>query len=61
MTRIVVMANKHIIADGTPQEIFQNNAVLELAKIKRPQIGQLAERLGFPDVLFCHDLINKLN
>lgn len=46
--RVVVMAHRHIIADGSVREVFQNDAVLHAAAIQKPQMGQLASSLGHP-------------
>jgi energy-coupling factor transport system ATP-binding protein len=58
--RIVVMADKHIIADGTPHEVFSDTTILDEAHIKKPRIGLLAGRLGFSNVLYQNELIEKL-
>ncbi len=59
--RIVAMAHKNIIADGTPEEVFWNEAVLAEAKIKKPLIGELAKLLGVGgNILFCDDLVARL-
>jgi energy-coupling factor transport system ATP-binding protein len=59
--RIVAMAHKNIIADGTPQEIFWNDWVLKEAKIKKPTIGELAKQLSLDgNILFCDELVAKL-
>ena len=50
--RVVVMAHRHIIADGSVREVFQNDAVLHAAAIQKPQMGQLASSLGHPDILY---------
>lgn len=44
--RIVVMAHKNILKDGSPSEIFADDAVLQEAKLKKPCAGRLAQRLG---------------
>lgn len=43
--RIIVMAHKNVIADGTPEEIFWNEEIVKEAKIRMPVIGNLARRL----------------
>ena len=59
--RIVAMAHKNIIADGTPQEIFWNERVLAEAKLKKPTIGELAKQLSLDgNILFCAELVAKL-
>ena len=44
--RVIVMAHKNIIADGTAEEIFSNDAILAEARIRRPQLAELSKRLG---------------
>ena len=44
--RVVVMANKHIIADAPKSEVFWNFPVLEKACLDQPHMSQLARRLG---------------
>lgn len=44
--RIVVMANRKIIADGTAAEVFSNDATLLEARLKRPEVAQLARDLN---------------
>ncbi len=59
--RIVAMAHKNIIADGTPQEIFWNDWVINEAKIKKPTIGELAKQLSLDgNILFCDELVENL-
>lgn len=59
--RVVVMAHRHIIADGSVREVFQNDAVLQAAAIQKPQMGQLASSLGHPDILYSEDLVKVLH
>ena len=59
--RIVAMAHKNILADGTAQEIFWNEEVVADARIKKPQIGELAQRLSLDgNILFCDELVARL-
>lgn len=53
--RIVAMAHKNIIADGTAEEIFWNEDILTESKIKKPQIGELSEMLGVEKRTLCLD------
>ncbi|MFD6443071.1 energy-coupling factor ABC transporter ATP-binding protein [Peribacillus sp. NPDC060186] len=60
-SRVVAMANKGIIADGTAREIFWNQEVVKQAKIKKTQIAELANDLGVgSDVLFRNELVELL-
>lgn len=57
--RIIVMANKHVIADGTPREIFANDEVIEESKITRTQIGEIANELNLgKSYLYVSDLVS---
>ncbi|MDD2971015.1 MAG: energy-coupling factor ABC transporter ATP-binding protein [Lachnospiraceae bacterium] len=58
--RVVVMAHGHIIADGTPAEIFAEESILSEAKIKKPQICELSTRLGLGNIMKIETLVNKL-
>ncbi|MEA5050929.1 MAG: ABC transporter ATP-binding protein [Oscillospiraceae bacterium] len=59
--RIVAMAHKNIIADGTARDVFWNEDVVADARIKKPQIGELAKKLGVSGkILFCDELVEKL-
>lgn len=44
--RVVVMAHRTVIADGTATEVFANDAILAEARLKRPEVAQLARDLG---------------
>ncbi|MEH7504473.1 ABC transporter ATP-binding protein [Neobacillus drentensis] len=60
-SRVVAMANKRIIADGTAREIFWNQEVVKQAKIKKTQIAELANDLGIGnDVLFRNELVELI-
>ena len=45
-SRVVVMANRTVIADGTATDVFGDDAILAEAKLKRPEVAQLARDLG---------------
>ena len=60
-TRVVAMANKRIIADGTPRDIFWDQQILDQSRIKKPQIGQLANMLGLDgQILYGDELVARL-
>lgn len=44
--RVVAMADGEIVADGPPEEVFCNAAVMERASLKPPQITRLAAELS---------------
>jgi energy-coupling factor transport system ATP-binding protein len=57
--RLVAMAHKNIIADGTTRDIFWNNGIVKESGIKKPQIAQVAEVLNLPEkILFRKELVN---
>ena len=43
--RVIVMAQGKVLADGTAREVFGQEAVLEAAKLQKPYLRQLCERL----------------
>lgn len=59
--RVVVMANKRIIADGTPEEIFWDFDVLQQAKLMQPYISRVCRQLGIgKNVLFLDDAVREI-
>lgn len=44
-TRLVVMAKGRVLADGAPGELFRDEALMESASIRPPQVSDLARRL----------------
>ena len=59
--RVIAMAHKNIIKDGTPRDIFWDDAVLADAKIKRPAVGELAKQLELDgEILYCGELVDRL-
>lgn len=50
--RILVMANRQIIADGNKEEIFSNDQILSEAYLKRPMINRLAHDLNLGHNIF---------
>lgn len=44
--RVIVMANKHVLADSTPEEVFWNFAVLSEAKLTQPYASRICHHLG---------------
>ena len=60
--RIVAMAHKNIIADGTAKEIFWNSQTVAESRIRKPQIAQVAEGLKLPgNILFCEELTEAMS
>ena len=44
--RVIVMAHGTILADGTQEEVFAKNEVLQEARLQKPYMKQLMERFG---------------
>lgn len=60
-TRVVVMANKRIVADEHVRDIFSNEEWITEARIKKPQISELADELGIPgSILYRNELVHAL-
>ena len=59
--RVIAMAHKNIIKDGTAQDIFWDDQILADARIKKPAMGELAKQLGMDGrILFCDELVDRL-
>lgn len=57
--RVIAMANKHVIADGTAKDIFSNDAVIAESKIKLTEMGMIANDLGLgKDILSPQELVD---
>ena len=57
--RIIVMANKQELVDGTKEEVFWNQDLLKEANITQPYISDLANQLGLrKDILYIEDFID---
>ena len=55
--RVVAMAHKHIIMDGLMLDVFAKEDILTECRIKKPQIAQLASKLGCePGIVFSSQL-----
>lgn len=56
--RVIAMANKHIIADGTAKDIFSQDSVIAESKIKRTEMGMIGDELGLgKDILNPQELV----
>jgi len=53
--RVVAMAHRNILADGTPQDIFCNDQIVTEARLRRPQLGELSRMLGLEKEYFFAD------
>ncbi len=59
--RIIVMAHKNIIMDGSPEEVFTRDDIIEDARIKKPEISLIAGQLGLDaNILSCDELVGAL-
>ena len=59
--RIIVMANKHVIADGTPDAVFRQDHIVREASISQPQIGDISRRLQLDEpIIFRKDMVEFL-
>lgn len=59
--RIIVMANKNVVADSNRHLLFWDFPMLERASLKQPVVAQLANRLGWDGlVVTMEDFIQTL-
>lgn len=60
--RVVAMAHGNILADGTARQIFGDAAVVAESRLRRPQLSELAGRLGVEgNILSGSELIAALD
>ncbi len=57
--RIIVMANKKIVADTTSHQVFWDFDILERANLKQPSISKLGSELGITGVVTIDEFIEK--
>lgn len=50
-SRVVVMAGGHVVADGTPEEVFSDENALQQAGLKMPQAAELSKLLGSEELM----------
>lgn len=58
--RVIAMAHKNVIAEGTAKDIFWNDEVVSESKIKMPVIGQLAKEVGIDKAITIEELVDAL-
>ena len=59
--RIIVMANKKVVASGSKEDIFWNFDILEKSSLKQPIIAQLARQLGLPGrIITIGDFVDQM-
>lgn len=59
--RVLVFAEKQLQKEGTPRGIFWNENLLQISALKQPYICQLANALGFRDILTMDELGKKVS
>jgi energy-coupling factor transport system ATP-binding protein len=50
-SRVIVMADRRIVADGSPEEVFWNFPALEKAHLRQPWVSGICRRLGIQGVI----------
>lgn len=55
--RVIVFAKKQKQKEGTPEEIFWDEQLLALSNLKQPYISQLANLLGYSNIMTIDDLL----
>ncbi|MCQ4334247.1 ATP-binding cassette domain-containing protein [Natronomonas sp. F2-12] len=59
--RVIVLGPNGILADETPQSVFQQPGLLEQAHLRPPQVVELSDRLGIdPPSLTKSDIVDRL-
>src|SRR5699024_8162155 len=53
--RIIVFADKKKRKEGSPKDIFWDKPLLEKSDLKQPYIAQLADMLGYDNVMTIDD------
>lgn len=59
-TRVVAMRAGQVLADGTPREVFAQQAVLSGTNIRPPQAAVLAAELGLPGAITVDDAVASM-
>ncbi|MCM3659784.1 energy-coupling factor ABC transporter ATP-binding protein [Georgenia satyanarayanai] len=60
-SRVIAMRTGHVLADGTPHEVFSRPDVLEETNIRPPQAAVLATRLGYHGVLTVDEAVAAMS
>ena len=59
--RVIVMATKHIVREGTPKEIFWDFDSLEKAMLKQPYVSRVCRALGIEgNVISVDEAIDRI-
>jgi energy-coupling factor transporter ATP-binding protein EcfA2 len=59
-TRLIVMSNGSILADGLPQDVFNRSDILTEARLHTPDVSQLANVLKLPQSTFARSVTDLL-
>ena len=54
------MAEKHILMDDKTEAIITNDAVMEQAALKKPQVSFLASEMGFKGIITSEAFLKAL-
>ena len=58
--RVIVMATKHLVKEGTPKEIFWDFETLDKAMLKQPYASRVCNSLGIKDVINIDEAIERI-
>nr|WP_313466856.1 ABC transporter ATP-binding protein [Carnobacterium sp.] len=57
--RVIVFSDREKRKDDSPEKIFWDESLLEMANLKQPYICRLAKKLGYTDVMTIEDLLER--
>ncbi|WP_101297102.1 ABC transporter ATP-binding protein [Halegenticoccus soli] len=58
--RVIALSAGEVVADGTPREVFADEAVMDEAGLRAPIVTRVGEALGLRGVLHVDDLLERL-
>ena len=58
--RVIVMAAKHIVREGTPKEVFWDFASLDEAMLKQPYVSRVCRSLGIEGVITVDEAVERI-
>ena len=59
--RVIVMAKKHVVKEGTPEEIFWDFETLDKAMLNQPYVSRICKDLGIDgNIISIDDAINRI-
>lgn len=60
-SRVIVMAEKKVVREGTPKEIFWDFETLEKAKLKQPYVSRVCRSLGLDgNIITMDEAVEKI-